>query len=79
MSRRSTPERLYQAGNAGTLTRLIGEGELPARQCRHTSRATSATRSREDRMKVPNVGRSGIGLLAFAILGPRPGGRPDGS
>jgi len=31
MSRRSTPERIYQASRAGTLTRLIGQGELPER------------------------------------------------
>ncbi len=31
MSRRSTPERIYQAHRAGTLQRLIGEGESPER------------------------------------------------
>jgi hypothetical protein len=31
MSRRSTPERLDEARRAGTLNRLIGEGELPGR------------------------------------------------
>jgi hypothetical protein len=31
MARRSTPERLDEARRAGTLTRLIGEGELPER------------------------------------------------
>jgi hypothetical protein len=31
MSRRSTPERLHEARRAGTLNRLIGEGELPDR------------------------------------------------
>src|SRR6478736_7455136 len=31
MSRRSTSERIYQAHRSGTLTRLIGEGELPDR------------------------------------------------
>ncbi len=31
MSRRSTPERIYQAHRAGTLRRLEGEGELPER------------------------------------------------
>jgi hypothetical protein len=29
MSRRSTPERLYQAHREGTRQRLIGEGESP--------------------------------------------------
>lgn len=31
MSRRPDPERIYQAHRAGTLQRLIGEGELPDR------------------------------------------------
>ena len=31
MSRRSTPERRYQARRAATVARLIGEGELPER------------------------------------------------
>jgi hypothetical protein len=31
MSRRSTPERLYAAGRAATINRLIGTGELPDR------------------------------------------------
>jgi hypothetical protein len=29
MSRRSTPERIYQARRSATLARLIGEGVLP--------------------------------------------------
>jgi hypothetical protein len=29
MSRRPDPKRIYEAQRAGTLTRLIGEGELP--------------------------------------------------
>ena len=35
---------------------------------RPTSRAIRATGGCEPRVKIPNVGRSGIGLLAFAIL-----------
>jgi hypothetical protein len=31
MSRRSTPERLYQANRSGTVKRLIAERELPER------------------------------------------------
>ena len=31
MSRRSTPERLYAAGRAATIARLIGDGEPPDR------------------------------------------------
>jgi hypothetical protein len=31
MSRRSTPERFYQAHRSGTVQRLLGEGELPQR------------------------------------------------
>lgn len=31
MARRSTPEWIYEAHRAGTIQRLIGEGELPER------------------------------------------------